>query len=708
MEKSMDIRTNRRMQYVKALALVVFGVLVNYTGSKIVSFFGAPIYLDTIGTILIALTGGMLPGIFTGLATNILTGVTGGTSFYFCIINVMIAFIVSVLNDRGILKKLYGKLLCLICIAAVGGGVGAVISHYVYETYRTGAYTPNFLPEGFVSNGLLLEILDCLCGDFIDKLLSLIIVYVILKFVSEDFRKKLMIEGWKQRPMTRGEHKASGRKRIRQWSLKTKTILLLVMTCIMITLIGCGVSFYLYRASLVDKNEVIARSVAELVATTINPDHIETYIREGSSNSEYVGIEKKLENIAVKTKNIQYIYVYKIQEDGCHVVFDVNSIKDEKDKPGDILPFDKSFEENVPALLRGEEIPAVIADDAYGWLLTVYVPVRDGQGNVVSYAAADIAMADVRNDEIAYLVKIISFFMAFTILLISLALWIARYDIVYPINAISISASDFVYDSEKTRKQNVEILEGLRIETGDEIENLYKSILATTKESMSFVEEMEKQNDQISQMQIGLIMILADLVESRDRSTGDHVRKTAEYTKLIMENLLKMGAYTDEITPEFIYDVYHSAPLHDIGKISVSDSILNKPGKLTDEEFELMKLHTTAGRDIIDQAMKNISGSTYLAEARNLAAYHHEKWNGKGYPEGLSGEDIPLSARVMAVADVFDALVSKRVYKEAFSFEKAMSIIKEGAGNHFDPLVVEAFAMDESKIIKIMEKFQYS
>ena len=162
--------------------------------------------------------------------------------------------------------------------------------------------------------------------------------------------------------------------------------------------------------------------------------------------------------------------------------------------------------------------------------------------------------------------------------------------------------------------------------------------------------------------------------------------------------------YADRLTDAFMEDVVNSAPLHDIGKIHVPDAILNKPGKLTDEEFHRMQEHTTAGKEIIESTISSVSVEAgYLKEARNLAAYHHEKWNGKGYPCGLAGEEIPLSARIMAVADVFDALVSTRSYKKPFPFEKAMDIIREGAGSHFDPLVAQAFLNAEDEVRRISE-----
>ena len=173
-----------------------------------------------------------------------------------------------------------------------------------------------------------------------------------------------------------------------------------------------------------------------------------------------------------------------------------------------------------------------------------------------------------------------------------------------------------------------------------------------------------------------------------------------------MNKMKEKGLHLDILTDEYMADVANSAPLHDVGKIVISDTVLNKPGRLTDEEFELMKQHTIAGSKIIDSAMALVSDSGYLKEAKNLATYHHERWDGKGYPRGKAGEDIPLSARIMAVADVFDALVSRRSYKEPFSFDKAMSIIEEGAGTQFDPDIARIFVESAEEVKVITEKHE--
>ena len=174
-------------------------------------------------------------------------------------------------------------------------------------------------------------------------------------------------------------------------------------------------------------------------------------------------------------------------------------------------------------------------------------------------------------------------------------------------------------------------------------------------------------------MQNGLIITMADMVENRDSDTGAHIQKTAAYVRIIMDGLKRKGYYAEKLTDRYMDEVEMSAPLHDVGKINVPDAVLNKPGKLTEEEFEIMKTHTTAGKKILEKAIGSVEGENYLKEARNMAAYHHERWDGKGYPEGLHGQVIPLSARIMAVTDVFDALTSSRVYKPAFVWESTIN-----------------------------------
>ena len=198
-------------------------------------------------------------------------------------------------------------------------------------------------------------------------------------------------------------------------------------------------------------------------------------------------------------------------------------------------------------------------------------------------------------------------------------------------------------------------------------------------------------HERVSNMQSGMISFMAEVVENRDDNTGGHIRRTAKYVEDIANQLKKSDVYSDILTDRYMGDMVVAAPLHDIGKIHIPDAVLNKPGRLTEEEFEIMKTHTTAGEELLVHAKAELGETGYLNMAVEMAAYHHEWWNGKGYPYGISGEEIPLCARIMAVADVFDALTSKRCYKDAMPLEKAYAIIREESGTHFDPAVVEAF-----------------
>jgi len=172
------------------------------------------------------------------------------------------------------------------------------------------------------------------------------------------------------------------------------------------------------------------------------------------------------------------------------------------------------------------------------------------------------------------------------------------------------------------------------------------------------------------------------MVESRDNSTGGHIKRTSEVVRLLMNEIMKDNSLG--LTDDFCRNIIKAAPMHDLGKIAVDDSILRKPGKFTPEEFAIMKTHAAEGAKIVHQVLEGTEDIDFHIIAENVAHYHHERWDGSGYPEGLKGEDIPIEARIMAIADVYDALVSKRVYKDAMSFMQADRIIIEGMGKHFD------------------------
>ena len=227
------------------------------------------------------------------------------------------------------------------------------------------------------------------------------------------------------------------------------------------------------------------------------------------------------------------------------------------------------------------------------------------------------------------------------------------------------------------------------------------------RDKSDFLEaEVSKRTREVLAIQDVTILAMATLAETRDLDTGNHIRRTQHYVKALAEKLRTHPRFASVLTDNYIQMLFKSAPLHDIGKVGIPDRILLKPGRLTPEEFEIMKTHTTLGRDAIEHAEIQLGMPVeFLSTAKEIALSHQEKWDGSGYPQGLAGEAIPLSARLMAVADVYDALISRRVYKNSVPHEQAVAIIQEGRGVHFDPDITDAFVELQETFHAIAARF---
>lgn len=219
--------------------------------------------------------------------------------------------------------------------------------------------------------------------------------------------------------------------------------------------------------------------------------------------------------------------------------------------------------------------------------------------------------------------------------------------------------------------------------------------IATWIELSSYRENLEQEvEERTSETQLlkqVVIEAMGELAEFRDPETGAHIKRTQHYVKTLAEQLFKNGSFQQDLDPEGVTLLYKSAPLHDIGKVGIPDSILLKPGKLSPDEFSEMQNHTLYGQTVIRKLEKRVGKSSFLKYANDIIVGHHEKYDGSGYPYGLQEEEIPLAGKIMAIADVYDALTTRRVYKDAFPHEKVMTIMNDGNGSHFDPIVFNAF-----------------
>ena len=237
---------------------------------------------------------------------------------------------------------------------------------------------------------------------------------------------------------------------------------------------------------------------------------------------------------------------------------------------------------------------------------------------------------------------------------------------------------------------------------------LCRAKLELSNQNKILEEKVKERTEEIIYTQDVIINALTSLAETRDKETGSHIIRTQYYVKILAELIRKLPEYKEFLDDDATIDaIFKTAPLHDVGKVGIPDAILLKPGKLDAEEWVIMRTHASLGGDALKKARESVQGkgASFLKYAEEIANGHHEKWDGSGYPKGLSGNDIPVSARLMAIADVYDALLSKRCYKEAFSHSKALDIMEEGKGAHFDPVMLNVFLANEHLFFEIAEKY---
>ena len=696
--------------------LIVLGVTVNVLLSYLMYRRGMPLFFSSIGTITVsAVTGTLFSGILTAVVTNLVCSFFYEPSIYFAILNACFAIATVWYVSRYSFKKI-GKtvlfafflsvfsalVLSVIQLGIFGESLDSLISQNV-RTFSAATNFPYFLSLIFV-NFLV---------QFLEKGFSCLLVTVLFYIVPDSKLNSFAAGVWKQRPLTKKEM-----KQINSWrhdikhSMRNRTTQVIVVSSVMIVVVMSWTGLSLFFNASRENSMQKARTVAKVASEIIDTEMVDDYIKYGREVRGYKETEELLYKIWLSAGDVTYLYVLKPEENGGRFIFDLNTSEEGVIPyyPGELVAYEDAFEPYIQDLLDGKEVPEIETNDVWGWMLTVYYPVRDESGKTVCYVGADVSLEYMTSYMQRFILKVLLTMGGFFILIIAYVLWKTSVYTTYPISSMTACIELFAQSGEDQEKldENVKSIRSLDIHTEDEVESLYRAICKMTLNQAEQMRDIRHLSDSTAKMQEGLIITMADMVESRDSDTGAHVQKTAAYVKIIVEGLKKKGYYAQKITPKFMSDVVRSAPLHDVGKINIPDGVLNKPGKLTDEEFAIMKTHTTAGKKILENAISSVQGENYLKEARNMAAYHHERWDGKGYPEGLHGEVIPLSARIMAVADVFDALASPRVYKPAFPLEKALAILQEGAGTQFDAKCVEVFMEALPEVKMVLKKYSSS
>ena len=420
------------------------------------------------------------------------------------------------------------------------------------------------------------------------------------------------------------------KEKSRKVRLRNLMIMLLVLSIVLAAAISF-ISIHLFTIRLRESREKTAIGSSTLASELINADKINTWLKNGRDD-EYTATQKNLRNILTTTPNLTYLYVYQIQEDGCHVIFDFDDKAAPLDNIGQLIEFDESFLPYKQKLLSGEKIDDIESNDSYGWLLTHYEPIYDSSGNCVAYAGADVSMRAIHD----YINNFIMYIIAFAVIFL----------IVY-----------IVIFTKMFREYRI------------------------ADESAALSEQKKRDKQLLTEV----IEAFAKVIDLKDSYTEGHSQRVAKYTAMLATEL----GY-DEDTVDMYYNI---ALMHDIGKIGIPDEVLNKPGKLTDDEYNTIKSHAARGYE----ALRNIS---LMPELSIGAGSHHERPDGKGYPKGLKQGEIPRVAQIIAVADTFDAMYSNRPYRKRMNFDRAVGIIKDVSGTQLTSDVVDAF-------LKLVEKGEF-
>lgn len=485
------------------------------------------------------------------------------------------------------------------------------------------------------------------------------------------------------------------KKEYRKKLLKYRVVLLFIVIGLVLDVVMIGISYAVYTKNMNASYENICSGVTQVMASNIDGNKVSSWLK-GNDTDGYYSIKQTLSRIRNSVADIENIYVYRMTEEGIQVVFDVNTTGLEAMKAGTMFEYGPRWSSFKNDLIKGKEIAPMVTDDKSGWLMTAVKPIFDSKGNCVAYAGCDISMAKIAADREAFMRKLALPLGIASVLVILIAIIYLEKKVVYPINRLDTYTRSFVYDNS-TAPAVQSKMASLQIDTGKEVNDLRDNLT----QLMDTVSQYTYEAGQLKENVIDGIVTMID-----DRSINEQGNANVQYVKVILDELRKKAEYQTIITDEFYDNVLKAAPLYDIGELAVSEELLSKPGKLTEEEYEHVKTHTVSGSEMIAEAIKGSQSAEYVNLTEQMAKYHHEHWDGTGYPEGLKGTDIPLAARIIAVPDVFNALISKRSYKKPKSIAEAFGIIAMERGTHFDPDIVDAFLAGRNEIEKIIRNIR--
>ena len=472
-------------------------------------------------------------------------------------------------------------------------------------------------------------------------------------------------------------------------SIKIRLYIAVALGAILLYALTIIIGNLIHSTSVENRYNNLCRSVVETTNGLISPENMVLYINDRNSY-EYIKLDKKIDDLKATIPGINIIGIYIMEDEGMKTVFSTENPGENSKR---IINYDSEWGRYRDSFLNNQIIENAHITTRNGISVAYCMPLS-GEGDRRVYLCAGVLKDSIDEENSIFLKRNLIALAAVMVVILVGTLLLIEFKIVIPIKKIG----KIVWQAANT--ESSEFIEELRdnyIKSGNEIENIYHSLINVYTQKVRLVGSVNSADDES-------IDSVVWLIQRMDVLNSDHLDNFIEYIMLILAELKEKSQYSDELTRSMYGNILLAAPLHDVGKLVIPEEIVNKPGKLTDEEFEIMKKHCKYGEAIISDIYESNKSEGYLEYAREMALHHHEKWDGTGYPHGLKGEEIPLYVRIVTIATVFDTLVSERPYSRAFSFREAMKILVSEKGKLFDPVLVDIFIQSKRKFYEIYEK----
>ena len=503
----------------KIFLICMGGLLLNVLGSLFSQRFNLPIYLDTAGTIYIAALGGYVPGIAVGFFTNLIKAFFTPSEMYYCSVSVFIAIFAAFFSHKGFFKNYSKAFILVIPLALITTAFDLLLEDFLNST--------NFFRS--IQN-FDLDFGRSFLYEFFDKGFSMFMAVILLKFSSPQVKEALHLLGKKQSPLPDEMKEALRKEKYLSSSLRTKTLAILMLSALFVSFSIALISYLLFKSAAIDERVRLVDSMDSVVLSYINPDHIDKYIKHGRAFEEYNAIERQLYTMKNTNNSIKFIYVYKVVEDGFQVIFDLNSNNIEGDKPGELIPFEKSIKPYIDDLILGRPIPPIITNDKYGHLLTLYKPLYDSNGKCQCYVAMDLSMDFINEYAHNFVIKLLALFIGCFVFIFAIGFSFVENNIILPVNSMAYCAKILTYENEATREKQIDLIKSLKIKTGDEIEHLYRSFQKTTENVVKYLKNLQKAKMKVADMHVKVAAM--DKIAHKDSLTG--IKNKTSYVETIL------------------------------------------------------------------------------------------------------------------------------------------------------------------------------